>query len=95
MTKCMCVIVKRFFAYSSNGTRLNTVTPSLRNTTWVDNGLNCAGSEVCLTSCLSSIPTSPLSQCSNEVGVRCSKYTLSSVANAHVYIIIKHFLHEH
>ena len=44
------------------------------NTIWFNNNLRCTGNKVCLTSCLSSIPTSPLNQCSNEVGVRCSKY---------------------
>ena len=51
--------------------------PSSGQTTdkiWFNNKFTCNGSEVCLTSCLSSIPTSPLTQCSNEVGVRCSKY---------------------
>ena len=67
------------FVCSSNGTRLNISTPNLLSTTWIDNNLNCFGNEVCLTSCLSSIPTIPLNQCSNEVGVRCSKYTLASM----------------
>ena len=44
------------------------------NTIWFNSSLSCTGNEVCLTSCLSSIPTRPLTNCSNEVGVRCSKY---------------------
>jgi len=43
-------------------------------TVWLNNDLNCVGNEVCITSCLSSIPTSSLNECSSEVGVRCSKY---------------------
>ena len=45
----------------------------MTDTIWFSSGLNCAGNEFCLSSCLPSIPNSPLSQCSNEVGVRCSK----------------------
>ena len=40
---------------------------------WFNNTLKCTGNEVCLTSCWPSVPTSPVDQCSNEVGVRCSK----------------------
>ena len=62
--------------HSSIGSMLNMSTTGFaRNTVWLNNGFGCTGNEVCLTSCLSSIPTSPLNQCSNEVGVRCSKYT--------------------
>ena len=47
------------------------------NTIWYNNVINCVGNEVCLAKCLSSIPTSQMDQCSNEVGVRCSKYSCS------------------
>ena len=41
---------------------------------WInDIPLNCTGDEVCLTSCLASIPTRLAHRCSNDVGVRCSK----------------------
>ena len=43
------------------------------NTIWYNDVLNCLGNKVCLASCLSYIPTSAVDQCSNEVGVRCSK----------------------
>ena len=55
---------------------LNLTGPVITGSTiWYNDILNCLGNEVCLGSCLSSIPTSPVDQCSNEVGVRCSKYS--------------------
>ena len=57
-----------------------------RSTTWFNNGLNCTGDELCLTSCLSSIPTTPLNQCSNEVGVRCSKCTISIMCSLEITV---------
>ena len=43
------------------------------NTIWYNDVINCIGNEVCLARCLSFISTSPVDQCSSEVGVRCSK----------------------
>ena len=65
---------------SNSNLNISTSSPT-RNTTWFNNGLNCSGNEVCLTSCLSSIPASPSNQCNNEVGVRCSKYTINSICS--------------
>jgi len=45
---------------------------TVSDTIWVSD-VTCNGSEVCLSSCLSLIPSRPLQQCSNEIGVRCCK----------------------
>ena len=44
-------------------------------TIWINSNLTCTRNEVCLTKCLPSVfSISPLSQCSSQVAVRCSKY---------------------
>ncbi|XP_065884217.1 scavenger receptor cysteine-rich type 1 protein M130-like isoform X2 [Dysidea avara] len=68
----------------SNYSSLNNISvPEIGSSiVWV-NDVMCNGSEVCLGSCLSSIPSSPLELCSNEVRVRCSHSSQSfpSVGN--------------
>ena len=56
-----------------SNTTLNVTSFGVTSDVWINTSFNCTGNEVCLTKCLTSIPTSLVDRCSNDVGVTCSK----------------------
>ena len=68
-----CLIVVFCSDNVSSNAKLDVTLYGVTNKIWINTSFNCTGDKVCLTQCLTSIPTSLMDSCSIDVGVRCSK----------------------